>query len=248
MAETARVFKSSPSAAALHLALTWGLICRSQYGDRLLNLHPAAAQESDWQALCAPLPSEEEGDVTLALDDGTQLTAHSQILQRASSVFMNAMACCSSSSDQQGLTSASQTSMPAHQGAKIRLPLPGTSKAQALLLLQSLYCWARESYLDSLMLTELIDLARVCDQFGVLPVLRLVDDTLVKLCGAGVSPSAEYLTADTAPALFKLARQLHLSRFEVHVAQYLGQNAHAVQLKDLDPTTAAILRGARQLG
>ena len=195
----------------------------------------------------ATLPTKDQGDVTLVLDDGTELAAHSHILQQASSVFTNAMACRSTSFDQQAANPASLSGMPANPGARMRLPLSATTKAQALLLLQCLYQWARESWLSSSKATELVDLARVLDRFAVDPVLRLVDKSLVERCGTRSAAEPGYLTVGSAPMLFKLAQQLHLSRFEVHVAHFLGKNARAVQLSGLDDTIAAVLHGARQL-
>ena len=81
-----------------------------------------------------------DADVCLLLDDGTTLSAHSIYLQHSSSVFQGALTC---SSPAQHSAAPKDTDSPAGvkrcSNSSKRLPLPGTTSKQALLLLHCLY-------------------------------------------------------------------------------------------------------------
>ena len=194
------------------------------------------------------------------LDDGTTLSAHSVHLQQASTVFSTALS-CASSADQQ-IDCSEDEPAPKKQKAALRLPLPGTSRKQALLLLHTLYAWMRESFAAALEPPELIALARCAHKFGVSKVLELVDSSLVKVCtytdvscmnecpGCGTScmPAASgWVNPRDAAAQLQVAQQLHLRSFENHVATYIGMHPHEVDTTGLSATNIAILAGACKL-
>ena len=113
----------------------------------------------------------------------------------------------------------------------------------------------RESWLQSLDLPELLDLARAANKYSCLEVLQLVDCTLVAGCEQQAQADAlkgsqfgTWLTVMTAPMRYQLACELHLDAFSMHVATFLGRNAHKVDLDRLAcGNMAAVLRGARML-
>ena len=187
-----------------------------------------------------------DGDVLLTLNDSTGFRVHSQFLQQISPVLKSALA-CGRPPEHSGASSAdsAQAHKPASDSSRTgpQLPLPGTSKQQALLLLHCLYSWSRESWLCGLPYAEILDLAMVADKFGCAPMLQLVDSCLVKACQAS---EPAWVSVTTAPNQFNLACQLHLPSFEAHVGRFLGRHTSAVVLKDLDAVTAAILQGARE--
>ena len=139
-------------------------------------------------------------------------------------------------------------SSPARKRCKTtpKLPLPGTSRRQALLLLHSLYAWDRKSWAEGLDLPELADLARVAHKFASC-VLQLADSSLVEVCqteDAHAQDPDSWLNTTTAPELLQLAADLSLVKFERHVAFFCGMQAAIVTPNIFDARTAAVLRGA----
>ena len=130
------------------------------------------------------------GDVQLLLDDGSSLTAHSQYLQHASTMLRGALDCAklaepaTASSDGLHASDSSPGSSPASKRHRTQptVPLPGVTMPQAMLLLQILYSFARETFVWGLTAPQLLELARVADKLGCLEVLQLVDATLVGIC------------------------------------------------------------------
>ena len=134
--------------------------------------------------------------------------------------------------------------------AELRVPLPGTSRRQALLLLHCLYAWDRRSWAESLDASELADLAMVAHKYGIAPVLQLADSSLVKLCDtkdADASKASAQMNVARAPAQFQFAQDLGLSQLQSHIAEFMGAHAHALDLSAVDACSAALLRGIRRL-
>ena len=142
----------------------------------------------------------------------------------------------------------------------MRLPLHGTSRTQALLLLHFLYAWARQDFLDSLQPCELIELAACIDKYSCdASLLVLVDQRLVRaLQYQAVSDNplgkdheafkaASWLNVGNAPARHRLARKLQLTQLEDRVGGFLAEHANEVDLKDVEPSIAGVLRGACKL-
>lgn len=121
-----------------------------------------------------------------------------------------------------------------------RLPLPGVSKHQVILLLHCLYRFARDTWAESLAAQDLHALAGLAHRYAVMDVLELVDSSLLKQCTA----SPELLTVDTAPAQHRIACDLQLPMYRAHVGQFLGKHADQVDITKVDPAFAAVLRGA----
>ena len=93
-------------------------------------------------------PKSLNGDMYLVLDDGTNFS----ILQGLTSQHADFPDAASSSPQQPSSKRCRQ---------QLELPLPETTRRQALLLLHCLYSMARESWLTSLIVPELIELARI---------------------------------------------------------------------------------------
>ena len=149
---------------------------------------------------------------------------------------------------------ASQYCLPSSEERAVithRLPLPGVTRHQMLLLLLHwLYSWTRECCSRALSVKNLVALATISDRYGALPVLHMVDGVLVKRSEAqAASPLDELLgpvilSAHTAPEQHKLARKLHLTGYEAHVGIFLGGHADEIDLPKIDPGLAHILVGA----
>ena len=204
--------------------------------------------------------------MTLVLDDSSCLPAHALYLQHASPVFKDALSGLSGQHrDFQGtscfIKQESNDQLPAKRAkCQLRLPLPGTSRRQAVLLLCLLYAWDKGSFLMTLKPAELVELARVAHKFCCVPALQQVDSQLVRVCqgGAGSEGTSAkskalkldeevWLTVGEAPAQLQLAADLHLACYEAHVASFIGEHAHAIDLEALDSRMAAVLRGARKI-
>ena len=183
----------------------------------------------------------------MVLDDGTALPAHSLYLQHASTVFYNALACskvadCIHQTAPRPDSLAGSSAVQGPPQAKLPLPLPNTSKEQALLLLHCMYAFDRAKWAKALQPYELAALAAVAHRFGCLQILELADSALLQASAA----DAGFTTVKNAPTQHQLARRLQLVQFELHVARFLGSYPNAVDLSKLDPGTAAVLEGARQ--
>ena len=194
-----------------------------------------------------PPPLSLEGDVQLSLDDGSTMSAHSLYLSHASTVFKNAIYCKLGHQTPIDVThdESDDTESPSAKRPKVmaKLPLPGATRRQVQLLLQTLYCVKKESWLDSLCPPELIDLATVLDKYSAVELLQVVDEVLVKKTAIG--PAQRWLTVLDAPGQHQLASRLHLTSYEAHVGRFLGRHAHQVDLTRLDASTAAVLEGTR---
>ena len=126
----------------------------------------------------------------------------------------------------------------------VKLPLPGTSRKQALLLLHCLYAFDRKSWAKSLKSPELADLARIAHKYACTAVLGLADNSLVAACKG---EDFALLGVREAPAQLQLARDLNLDKLEIHLAYTMGKHAHRLDLTALDAVTAAMLKGATEL-
>ena len=200
------------------------------------------------------------GNVKLVLDDSSKVRAHSLYLEHASTVLENALACApqqvsDSRSDEEasGESADESSEEPVDKQSKalINLPLPGVSKLQAQLLVTCLYTMGRETWLDSLGPPKLIQLARVSHKLACLEVLEQVDKSLVRVCGVNqllprIPTAADaWLTTADAPAELQLAQQLHLTRYEDLVGRFIGRHAAAIDINRVNPSLAAVLKGAR---
>ena len=215
-----------------------------------------------------------DGDVLITLDDGSSFRAHSVYLQHASEVFANALACHSlpeqpsqasdglpGSRSTRGAAKRPKLEPPAPATPELKkLPLPGTTRKQALLLLYCLYAWTRETSMNHLCPSELVELAKVAHLFGAEKVLQVADHALVKICTAeltemaeasedpdGADPLAAWLNVEDAPAQHHLARKLHLTQFRACVGHFMGKHARRINLGAVDASISAVLRGAREM-
>ena len=191
----------------------------------------------------------------LVLDSGAAFSVHSLYLLHISPVFSNALACTSGTPAAHD-DSPRQRQGPAAKRAKqaLRLPLPGTSRKQALLLLHCMYAFDRSAWASTLDPPELVEVARIADRFDCAKVLQLVDNALVQACKVPERPVAGaarmWTTAEQAPAQYQLARQLHLPQLELHCGRFLGLHAHKVDLAEVrgfDAGLAAALEAALEL-
>ena len=197
------------------------------------------------QNLPTYLPAAEGGDAVIELDGGDKLQAHSFCLASASQHFRDALACGDPAQVQQGEAELNVASNNA--AATPRLPLPGTSKHQVILLLVYLYSWTRESLLATMAPSDLFELARVAHRFACLQVLQLVDRTLVKRgneTASGAQSNPALLNPRNGPKYYRLAHELQLTGFEAQVGCYIGKHADEMHLSDLHPMSAHIVRGA----
>ena len=195
------------------------------------------------------------GDTELMLDGGSSLRAHSQYLPHASTVFEAALTCCTQAPPDEVVHKKRKHAAEAQATCTFQLPLPGASRHQVLLLLHSLYAFKREAWVSSLNSAQHGELAAIAHKFGCEAVLELVDSSLVSMCQqerarAGSEPrqAKAWLCAEHAPEQFKVAQKLQLRKFEARVGQFLGSSAPEIDLSELDHGTAAVLRGACQLG
>ena len=189
-----------------------------------------------------------DGDVLLQLDDGNSLAAHFLHLKTVSSVFSGASSCSRQGQAAMPQSGSHPESPRAHETKKrktmLELPLPDTSKKQALLLLHCLYAWDRKSWVETLDHPELTALGRLAHRFSCTAVLQLVDHGLVDFSNASIKAGNPYLTPETAPDDHKLALELRFPQYEAHVGHFLGKAAHLVDLTQVDVHFAAVLQGA----
>ena len=217
-----------------------------------------------WRLQTMPSPFlSHDGDVSLVLEDGTMLRAHSVYLKHASAVLKDALACACPLEDDAPAAEPSAEFADQRSPKKrridtlhgvnqlIRLPLPGISARQAQLLLTCLYSWTRESWFESLGPPALIELGKAAHRLACTRVLELVDKYLVKASGVeeDVARSTDednaWLTLANAPRQHQLVLQLQLTSYRDHVGRFMGRHAHDVDLSSVEAGTAAVLRGAR---
>ena len=163
----------------------------------------------------------------------------------ASKVFKTALSCQPTQPRASQLTQSTDEHQPCK--ASYYLPVPGVTKHQVLLLLHCLDTPNRDAWAQSLRPEDLFQLARVVDKYAWTSVLQLMDATLITLSAlddAGKTSQESFLSPANALAHLDLARDLHLSEYEVHVALYLGLHAQDNDLSQLDVTTARIVQGA----
>ena len=209
--------------------------------------HPATqSPERTWEK--SPAQSD-QGDTLLELGDGTTITADSAYLRHASEVLSTALACSSQAEGADCPCSGQCSPAPKRARAMLRLPLPGTSRRQALLLLHCLYAWDRKAWACSLGPPELLELARVSHKYDCTAVLQLADSALVTFgqpqgAGPGVQPA--WLHVRWAPAQLQLADSLDLAGVRWLVGGFLGRHAEEVALDQVENAcVAAVLDGAR---
>ena len=191
-----------------------------------------------------------DGDVLLVLDDGTTFCAHSQYLRLASAVLRDALAC----SVPAAADPASPDDLAASPAAKQRrgyhkLPLPGSSKEQVLLLLHCIYAWERDAWVCSLNAPQLVELATISDKLRAEAVLKTCDTRLVKICEGLRYHWTKYeglVHGRNAHAVFCMARKLQLTCFLEEVGKYMGSNPGLIRTNLMDAGTAAIMRGAAE--
>ena len=230
-------------------------------------LYSACLACAQAEASSIPPAKSVNGDLLITLDDGSRIPAHSVYLQHASEVFTNALDTCPG---QAGAPEAAHSSKlrsaakrlrtdqpPRPRSDPLELALPSTSKRQALLLLNCLYAWTRETTVWAWPPPDLLELARVSHRFGCTEVLQLADSGLVKMCKAEAAAEEVetveevlyegWLNFEDAPAQHRLARDLHLTGFEACIGRFMGMHANDVDLESVDPSLAAVLEGARKI-
>ena len=191
-------------------------------------------------ALCS------DGDVHLLLDDGGAFCAHSSYLSHASTVLRDALAC----SMPAAATPASPDELEAGRAVKQRrvhhkLPLPGTTKEQVLLLLHCIHAWEREAWVCALDASQLVELATVADKLGASAVFKLVDSTFVRLC-EGLAPSSisGVVNSNNAYAVLLIACKLQLPQSTKRLGSFIGSHPDAISKASMNAALAAILDGA----
>ena len=205
----------------------------------------------------------------LILDDGTVLCAHASRLEQASAALKATLAGSGAQASEPQDTPADAEGPQKRQRAMVELPVPGVFNKQALLLLHCLYSSSQKIWLGNRAPPQLMDLARIASSLGCSAVVQGVDKALVKACQYAVYDVADedhidscswepdyrndheaesgWVNVRDAPAQFRLARELQLTKFEAHVGRFMGMHAPAMDLKQLDAGTAAILQGAQVL-
>ena len=129
------------------------------------------------------------------------------------------------------------------------LPLPGTSRQQAMLLLHCLYAWDCKAWALRLEPWELAELAVVAHRFNAVPVLQLADSSLVATCTAEAEGNLyedKWLTLSNAGGLMNAAHDLGLHGFLTHCGRYMGRQASLLRGVQLDPWVRAVLHGASE--
>ena len=238
----------------------------------------AAAQKPRW----AHAPSLSlDGDVLLDLGEQGQLRAHLVYLQHASPLFTDVLASCTSEQEPQPADQPAE-SAPARQpspqsacsccgvdlpapkrqktGPRLQLPLPDTSRKQALLLLHCLYQHTQPGWAESLGVSELLDLAQTAHKFACSAVLHQADSLLVAAVKAeealvaqcsqskqAAAWAAAWLNAHDAPARHSFAKHMNLPGLVLHVEAFMALHANDVDLNAVDGALLGVLRGARQL-
>lgn len=198
----------------------------------------------------------QSGDVQLLLDDGSTLNAHSQYLEHASTVLRGALDCAHPAQDASASESGQQASdgspdfSPAckRRRAQLRVPLPGVTRQQAVLLLALLYSFTREKFMTGLKPPQLLELARIADRLQCRDVLKLVDERLFRICSwqdVGASQDG-WVNVKDAPALHALAHKLQLHEFADMVGMFLGMHMQEIDLTQLDASLATVMRGCRR--
>ena len=190
------------------------------------------------------------GNTVIVLDSGISLLAHSIYLEQASEVFQGALECLQPAAD--ALRSRPEFASGSPHITH-RLPMPGVSMHQALLLLHCLYAWARESWAASLTMKDLCDLARIADRFACHSALHMVDETMLRLAVAhedsppDAALGGAVLTAASAPEQHRLAQELNLRRYRLHVEFFMGMHASEMNLTQVGEEHAEVLRGASKM-
>ena len=246
------------------------------------SLSGVAVQKPRW---ADPPPQSIDGDVLLDLGKAGSVTAHSLYLQHASDLFADVLACCDGSPEPSPYSkgvleieaatapqlcscsqspSSSSDDSPAPKRRKAtpqqHMPLPETSRKQALLLLQCLYQHTQPAWADELEIPELLDLAQAAHKFACLAVLHQADRLLVAAVKAeealvrgypyakqAAARAAAWLDAQNAPARHATTQALHLPSLALHVGSFMAMHAEEVDLDVVDVALLGVLQGARQL-
>ena len=159
----------------------------------------------------------DDGDAELLLDDGSVLKVHSALLAVGSSVLHDAVQLARK-----------------ELGDLLRIPLPGTTLAEARALVQLLYSQRREHYAIQLGLGELMTLAHVCHSFAFEDLTAVIDMALTKQSGPApdmvpIEPAGQTsLKSDNVVELYTQARCQQLPYFQGACPHFIG--AHMVKL------------------
>ena len=168
--------------------------------------------EATTQATGSSLPAQaSDGDARLVLEDGHAIQVHSTLLTLQSSVLSDAVQLAQDSGHKE-----------------LRIPLPSTPAAEAVVLVTLLYSKRPESHVLSLPLDDLRKLSRICHRFSFDDCLMLVDQALAKhtagCCPAEVrslARSKQYLTPDNVVELYWDALEKGMHHFQSACATYM---------------------------
>ena len=192
-------------------------------------------------SLSTPPPQASSGDTLIKLDGDHTLTARAVYLEHASSVFTAALTDCSqpkpAAKRRKSAGQANENTPPPSR----KLPMPGVSLHQALLLLHCLYALDRRSWLASISPGDLLELAHITHRFDCTSTLDLVHAMMVQRCAAP-APRAPLLTVENAPSQLEVAGELQLEGFEACIGRFLGRHAKEVDMGELDPCLASALQ------
>ena len=206
----------------------------------------------------------QNGDVKVTgPEDRWTLRAHPLYLRHASGVFADVLAGCSRPQQQETPSQdnpSDDAPAPKRHKPGLRLPLPDTTRKQALLLLHCLYQHTQPAWADDLGIPELLDLALVAHKFDCTAVLQQSDRLLVAAVEAeerlvaGCNPAqrpataaAAWLTPQNALAQHALTDKLHLPKLALHVGAFMAMHANELDLGSVDVSILGVLQGARML-
>ena len=194
------------------------------------------------------------GNIELRLEDGSSMRFCARELQQATTVLRDALACSEQAAAGQGSARAAASRDAVAQNEAVhKLPLPGSSREQVLLLLGCLHEQSRECFIAQQSPPLLEELAKIADKLGCTAICALVDRTLVSACkkwgvygcGSPAPMPGDWLNVWDAAAQLMMARRLRLTAFECRVGRFIGEHVDDVDWRLLDPATQALLAGAQ---
>ena len=168
-------------------------------------------------AHCNTLQLTRDGDILLVLDSGAAYPAHSVYMKHSFPVLAEAIA------------------LDSPRDSRLRIPIPGTTAEDLLLLLRAVY-----SHFSSLLellradMSSLWSVGRLSDQLGCRQVLQQIDWVLVQESGS----TATTLNADNAVTVFAESQRWGLEQMQCKVTKYILDNIRKVHFPVPMPLSA----------
>ena len=165
---------------------------------------------------CDTLQLTRKGDVVLTLDSGEAYPAHSLYLRHRSAVLAEAIAVGSL------------------KERPLRVPIPGTTSQELLVLLQTIYSPNPQKYLDGLRsdCVSLWTLAKVCHKLDCQDILQQADALLSQNCGLvfGSHAQAVQQYADSQQWGLTATNAAVTSHLCANIREVSFQGAHNIDL------------------